>query len=370
MKKRIILLMAVLVTSISLAACGGDEKETSNNDADIVADLTEIEDGSETEGEESEEPESLPEGVYRSELTNELIDEELKDQRPIAVMVDNESIALPHYGLTQADVVYEMMNSLENGRITRLMALVKDYDAITQFGSIRSTRSTNVILAAEWNAILVHDGGPGCYVDQYLAEPCSDNFSGGFSRIPNGKSYEFTEYIAPGDMDSKFDGSNVSKTYNQYYQGEHFKFAKADNAVDLSKVSGSEKAEAIALPFPHNSSKLDYKKEDGLYYYSEYGAPHLDPANNNEQLSFTNVILQSCDYEVYDENGYMIYNCIGSGKGYYITGGNAVEISWKKSSMNEITHFYDADGNEIELNTGKTYIGLVPSDKWSELTLN
>ena len=108
MKKRIILLMAVLVTSISLAACGGDEKETSNNDADIVADLTEIEDGSETEGEESEEPESLPEGVYRSELTNELIDEELKDQRPIAVMVDNESIALPHYGLTQADVVYEM----------------------------------------------------------------------------------------------------------------------------------------------------------------------------------------------------------------------------------------------------------------------
>ena len=63
--------------------------------------------------------------MYRSELTNELIDESLKNQRPIAVMVDNESIALPHYGLSQADVVYEMMNSTLNGRITRFMVLVK-----------------------------------------------------------------------------------------------------------------------------------------------------------------------------------------------------------------------------------------------------
>ena len=63
---------------------------------------------------ETETEEVLPEGKYRSELTNEIIDDDIKNQRPIAVMVDNESIALPHYGLTQADVVYEM----ENGRIS------------------------------------------------------------------------------------------------------------------------------------------------------------------------------------------------------------------------------------------------------------
>ena len=60
-----------------------------------------------TENADTEEEEVLPEGKYRSELTNELIDESLKDQRPVAVMVDNESIALPHYGLSHADVVYE-----------------------------------------------------------------------------------------------------------------------------------------------------------------------------------------------------------------------------------------------------------------------
>ena len=30
-----------------------------------------------------------------------------KDQRPIAVMVDNERTALPHFGTADADVVYE-----------------------------------------------------------------------------------------------------------------------------------------------------------------------------------------------------------------------------------------------------------------------
>ena len=85
-------------------------------------------------------------------------------------MVDNESIALPHYGLTQADVVYEMMNSTENGRITRFMALVKDWETLEQFGSIRSARVTNCILAAEWNAVLCHDGGPFYIDDIYFSD--------------------------------------------------------------------------------------------------------------------------------------------------------------------------------------------------------
>lgn len=67
----------------------------------------------------TKEEEVAPEHSYRSELTNEWIDEDLKDQRPIAVMVDNEKTALPHYGLTEADVVYEIMNSTLNDRITR-----------------------------------------------------------------------------------------------------------------------------------------------------------------------------------------------------------------------------------------------------------
>ena len=369
MKKRTAILCTMLACALSLTACG-KEKETDNTAPQgevTVNDSTAGTEVTETETEE-EDTEGVPEGMYRSELTHELISSDLKDQRPIAAMVDNESIALPHYGLSKADVVYEMMNSTENGRITRLMVLVKDWEGIEQLGSIRSVRPTNVILAAEWNAILCHDGGP-FYIDEYLAEPCSDNFSGGFSRVNNGKSREYTEYILSGDLDKKFANSDVSKTYNQYYEESHFKFVKGEEVNDLSGESGAIAANTVDLPFPHNGSYLAYNSDSQVYEYYEYGKAHTDPGNNNEQLSFKNLIIQDCDFKQLDEHGYMIYNCIGSNDGYYITNGNAVKITWKKTSMASPTKYYDENGNEIRLNTGKTYIALVPSDKWSELTI-
>ena len=45
-------------------------------------------------------------------------------------------------------------------------------------------------------------------------------------------------------------------------------------------------------------------------------------------------------------------------------------MNWTKSSENAITHYYDAKtGEEIEVNTGKTYISLVPSDGWNNVVI-
>ena len=364
MKKRVMLMLTALAMTASMAACGDKKAEE-----ETVAETTEVAEAVvETEVTETESEEVLPEGMYRSELTNELIDESLKNQRPIAVMVDNESIALPHYGLSQADVVYEMMNSTLNGRITRFMVLVKDWENIKQLGSIRSVRPTNVLIASEWNAVICHDGGP-FYVDQYMADPSVDNFSGTFSRVDNGKSREYTEYILPGDLDKNFENSGVSKEYTSTYEGAHYQFASEKNPVDLSSASDSIDAKTVNMPYPHNKSMLEYNEDDQLYYYSEYGKPHVDPGNDNKQLSFKNVLIQSCLYTQYDEHGYMIFNCIGQDIGYYLTNGKAIPITWTKESMTSPTRYYDADGNEIKINTGKTYVGLVPTDNWEDLVI-
>lgn len=366
MKKRARLLLAMLACSVSLAACGDNNEDTTAN----VSNETEAEDLSNEVGTgDTEEPEEvLPEGMYRSELTNELIDESLKDQRPVAVMVDNESIALPHYGLTEADVVYEMMNSTMNGRITRFMVLVKDWEKIEQLGSIRSVRPTNVLLAAEWNAVICHDGGP-FYVDEYMAEPSVDNFSGTFSRVNNGKSREYTEYVVSGDLEKNFENSKVSREYTSYYEGEHYQFANEDNPVDLSGEADAIDAAVVDLPFPHNGSYLEYNEEDQLYYYSEYGKAHVDPGNDNTQLSFKNLLIQSCGFTQYDEHGYMIFDCVSTGGGYYITNGKAIPVTWKKTSMTSPTRYYNAAGDEITINTGKTYVGFVPVDDWNDLVV-
>lgn len=364
MKKRTLLLLAMLAVSVTLSACGDSKEEETDNTGTVPAENTEVAE----EESESEEEENLPEGKYRSELTNELIDESLKDQRPIAAMVDNESIALPHYGLSEADVVYEMMNSTMNGRITRFMVLVKDWESIEQLGSIRSVRPTNILLAAEWNAILCHDGGP-FYIDEYMAEPSIDNFSGTFSRVNNGKSREYTEYIVSGDMEKNFKNSDVSEEYNSYYEGAHYQFANEDKPVDLSGETDAMDASLVDLPFPHNGSYLEYDEEEQVYNYFEYGKAHVDPGNDNAQLCFKNLLIQSCGYTQYDEHGYMIFDCISSGGGYYVTNGKAIPVTWKKSSMTSPTRYYDAGGEEITINTGKTYVALVPVDDWTDLAI-
>lgn len=327
----------------------------------------------------TKEEEVAPEHSYRSELTNEWIDEDLKDQRPIAVMVDNEKTALPHYGLTEADVVYEIMNSTLNDRITRFMVLVKDWESITQLGSIRSVRPTNFMLAAEWNAVLCHDGGP-FFIDTWVAKDYTNNFSGGFARFSNGKATEFTEYITYDKytnsnkgktydgLKQRFANSKYTTTYNQYYEGSHFQFA-ADEQT-FSDRSDADTATVVELPFPHNKSTLKYNESTGTYDYYEYGAAHLDPLHDSAQLTFKNVILQNTTFSELGE-GYLIYNAIDSGRdGYYITNGQAIEVTWTKSGESDITVYYDKKtGKEIELNTGKTYISLIPSDSWSDLVI-
>ena len=372
MKKRLILLLAICCSFAVLTGCEDEEEAQAPTTSAPKIEVVNSTPAISIEDTEEVVDDGSHEGMYRSELTNEWISEDLKDQRPIAAMVDNEKTALPHYGLSKyADVVYEMTNSLANDGITRLMVLVKDWEKIDQLGSIRSTRPTNLIIAPEWNAVVCHDGGP-FYIDDYLAKPYVDNFSGTFSRVDNGKSREFTEYICTGDLDKNFEAKNVSKTYNEYYQGgPHYNFVKSDSEInDLSGAPSVQDCTNIELPFKHNSSKLEYDPDSKRYMYSEYGQKHTDPGNGDAQLGFTNVLIQDCRYVKFDDNGYMMFHAIDFNRdGWYITQGKAIPIVWSKEDETTPTRYYDKDGNEIVLNTGKTYVALIPDDKWGGLVV-
>ena len=313
-----------------------------------------------------------------SELTNLPISAELQNQRPVAIVVDNESIALNHYGTNQADIVYELMNSTKNDRITRLMAIVKDWKNLKMFGSIRSARPTNFMLAAEYNAIIVHDGGP-FYINDYLERDYTNSLSGGFARVPNGKATEFTEYVTsdtyvnretgvsyPG-LAARIQEKNYSVTYNEHFQGNHFLFGEDP----LSGYYDAVSAQKVSLPFYHNGSELVYNAETATYDYYEYGTPHVD-ALDGTCTSFKNVIIQNCDFTEQDENGYMIYNLTDSTvhNGYYLKDGYMIPITWNKYSENGITDFYNGlTGEDLMLASGKTYIALVPSDTWSDVVI-
>ena len=386
MKKR--LFFAALLSAALLAGCngGGDAEPTPEVvNLDFGSGTVDTGSATETTGTESieeVEEEPVPEGMYRSELTNEIISEDLKDQRPVAIMVDNETYAYPHIGLNQADVVYEIMNSTKNGRITRLMCLVKDWKNIKQFGSVRSTRPTNFMLAGEWNAILCHDGGP-YYNNAFVARDYTDNLSGGFARFSNGKATEFTEYITSDDYTNPSTGKSYqglinrikdagySETYNQYHTGNDFTFAKGGNR-QLSDKDGAEECTYIKLPMQHTGSELKYNEETNTYDYYVYGDPHEDPSDDNKILSFKNVILQKADFSQLDNNGYLVYNILVAEPwdGYYCTNGKSEPIVWAKLAEEGNTYYSEVEsGKKLEMNTGKTYICLVPDDQWDDLVM-
>ena len=91
------------------------------------------------------------EGMARSYLTGEWIDETIANQRPLALMLGNTKIATPQYGITDADVIYE---AAVEGQETRLMAIFQDYANLEKVMSIRSCRHYYVHWALEFDANL------------------------------------------------------------------------------------------------------------------------------------------------------------------------------------------------------------------------
>ncbi len=391
MKKRSYKLFGLgLALALVLSACGDSEEQKPDNQQ--VVELNPAQDGVEVSnpggttpadsGEpEEEEQDVIPEGMYRSELSNEIISKDLENLRPIAVMVDNEITALPHYGTSEADIVYEMMNSTANGRITRLMCVMKDWKHIKQLGSIRSTRPTNVMVAAEYNAILIHDGGP-YYIYDYINKDYTDNLSSGFGRFPNGKSMEYTEYVTYDTyknpetgavydgLQARIDKAGYSETYTSNYEGPHFQFTWKDQILSKT-VNGAFEVRDVKLPFPHNQSELHYNGDTKLYEYYEYGKKYEDAGNNNAPLAFKNVIIMKCSFHQYDAKGYLIYNILVGQpwEGYLLQSGEAVKIGWQKLGEKAQTIYTYEDGTPITLNTGKTYIAIVPDDSWNTLEL-
>ena len=378
MRKVLFTIMVLFSASILCMACGkkGEDMAPSADEAKqettipVVVKDEPQEEQVEEEPVIEEEPEEVREGFYRSELTNEWTDEAIKEQRPIAVMIDNEKQALPHYGTSRADIVYEMMNSTLNDRVTRFMCIFKDYNSLDQIGSIRSVRTTNLQISPEYNSIVIHDGGP-LYINAYFAAPYVEHLSGGFARIKNGKPSEFTEYITPGEVTDRCNKEGIELTYNEYYQGSHWQFAKTNHQTDLSDNSDSFSAVKVDLPYNHNHPKLEYLEDEGVYRYSEYGSEYVD-ALTNEHMDFKNVIIQESTFTQFDEHGYMNFWIHDNANmhGYYMTSGKAVPITWAKDKYDMFpTQFYVADGTMIQMNIGKTYICIVPDDVWDKVVI-
>lgn len=373
MKRLQVLFLVALSSSLLLSGCGKDAEETAQPIVEpIVEAQTTVTEENEEQVTEADEDTPPQEGMVRSPLTNEWINGDLENARPIAVMSPNDSNALPHYNFSKADILYEC--PVEGG-ITRSMAVFKDWEGLDRIGNVRSSRDYFIYWALEWDSIYVHFGGP-FYIDELIEQESTNNITGctygagGKSGLYENAFYRASDRSAPQNAYASSEGINeavakfnYSKTYREnYYVADHFKFASEDDPNTLADYSDAVTATEIDLSkaYPINKTSFTYNSEDGLYYRYMYGKADTDAANNNQQLAFKNVLVQFAYYEVRDQKGYLAFQVHDTTRdGYYFTNGKAIHVTWEKSTDYGPTKYYDDAGNEVEINTGKTMICIV-----------
>lgn len=300
---------------------------------------------------------NFEEGKVKSLLTGELIDEKVAQNRIVTCMINNISDAMPQSGISKADIVYECV---VEGGITRLMGVFQDYKKIEKLGPVRSARHYYVDFSHEYDAVYAHVGQTKYAV----------------SEMKSLKTEELSGLSALGNIVFFRDNTRVAP-HNAYTDGkkivEGIKQAKFDKKITISEprfdfnvepvasvAEDAKDAKTVKLTFnAYSHPYFKYNEKKQKYYRWQYNTEHIDD-QTGKQLCYENIIVQFTGYSNKDHNGYQEVDLIGNGDGFYISEGKYVPITWEKSKKADYTTYYTADGKELKVNPGKTWISIFP----------
>ena len=139
--------------------------------------------------------------TVKSYLTGEDVSVGIGHRRPIAVMLGNDTNGAPQSGTENAGVIYE---APVEGSITRLMAIIEDYDNIPRIGSVRSCRDYYIFYASGFDAIYTHYG-QSAYALPFLELPEVNNISG-LAGYGDQVFYRTTDRKSPHNAYTSFEG--------------------------------------------------------------------------------------------------------------------------------------------------------------------
>lgn len=369
MKKRIFALCSALLLSLTVfAGCGSkptEESAASEPEATATAAPTAEAESSaaESAAEPTEAPSMEPANVNLLTGLPTLTDGAI-GKRPVAVMVNNVDAALPQYGISAADLIFELPVEYD---LTRLMAVYGDYTQIPEVCSIRSCRYYYPILAVGFDAIYVNWGMNESVarptvnsmdIDQYDGDEygLGDCFGRDKARYESGYAWEHTGVFHGPNFPSVLEKDKVRTDLKEDKTDTAFNFVE----MDKNAAPNGEDAQKMRVDFGANYSVFTYDEENHEYLKSFKDSPHMDGISK-EQLKFENVIVLETEIKPYPGDEVIKYVDWEGGenaKGYYISEGKMVPITWSKAGMYDPLKFFAANGNELQLNRGKSYIAF------------
>lgn len=355
-KRRIYKLAAIALTmGMLLSGCGKkDEGSTGTTEAATQAKAASLTVGETSMIKGTDAVTLSRDGQVLNPLTGQWIDAYYDNKRPISIQIENTSAAIPQYGISKADIIFEMY---VEGGITRLMCIITEFEDIERLEPIRSNRHYYDRKATEYDTVHVFWGASSFanYYDLYdnhfpnlefidlIREP------GGFR--DDTRKMPHNAYTTGEALLSRMESKGFSRTHREYYTRAH----SFNN--EFTPIEGNP-ANKITINFRNNKPWFEYNEATKTYDRFQFEDKQID-GTTGEQLTFTNVLIQVNSYwdlAGYESAGSQDMDWEGSGDGFYCTGGKVIPVTWKKGKS--ATKWYTSDGQELKLNPGKTWISV------------
>jgi hypothetical protein len=274
----------------------------------------------------------------------------------LAVKVENLPAARPQTGLSWADIVYE--EPVEGG-ITRFIAIYQCQDA-SRIEPVRSARLTDAdVLRQFGHPLFAYSGAvPGVRQAADAAGVIDINFS--VARAANAYHRDASR-LAPHNL--------YTSTKALYAAGEGLYQATPPQPVfTYSKraPAGATKVSEVHLPFSSWAADVYWKWSSSTKAWLRFHGTVPHTLSDGTQVSAKNVVVQVVKLKltnVKDANGVTSPEAItvGSGTAYVFRNGKVISGTWKRTTENDVTTFYDQQGKEIPLAPGQTWVELFPN---------
>lgn len=269
----------------------------------------------------------------------------------LAIKVENSVTARPQVGLSWADVVYE--EPVEGG-ITRFIAVYHCQDA----GRVEPVRSARLVDPD----ILVQFGRPVF------------GYAGAVQQVVDAVRraglVDVSDRVAPRAYQrdpARLAPHNLYTSTRALYRSARQSSRRAPSPVFTYSAGRLEgrRVKEIHVPFSLSSDvrwRFDAERQVYLRFHGE--DPHT--LTDGTQVSARNVIVQVVRVRpgtIKDVNGVRSpdVEVVGSGRAYVLRRGRMVAGRWERESLEDVTRFVDAGGDEIVLAPGATWVELAPS---------